>query len=276
MTMIEPPYPKDLEAKGWSLDLEYERIARSNTWAIASAEQRPWLLMIWLMSWQQAPVASLPAEDRFIAAHIGMPIEQFTQWREVLLSGWELATDGRLYHKTLTEHVLKMASKRVKDTARVRAHRERLATNADVVSCNALHASDTRVTSAESRPVTTPPTNTDTKKEKNKPKKQLMTFSEWSEVNPDPDYGAVYRYAESINLPAELLNIAFFDFGEKYGDGGTNAAKKYKDWKLVFLQAIRENWLRVWFTEPDGSFRLTVRGQQAERSMQGRDKGGEA
>ncbi len=117
--MNNPPYPDDLAAKGWSLELDHERIEQSDTWAIATAEQRPWLLMLWLMSWRQVPIASLPDNDKLIAARIGMPLQQFTEWREVLLSGWTLASNGRLYHSTLTEYVLKMAGKRDKDRARV-------------------------------------------------------------------------------------------------------------------------------------------------------------
>lgn len=124
--MIDAPYPADLEAKGWNLDLDYEKIEQSDTWAVASAEQRPWLLMLWLMAWRQVPVASLPNNDRLIAARIGMPLEQFTAWKDVLLSGWELANDGRLYHRTLTQHVLRMAEKRSKDRARVAAYRDKL------------------------------------------------------------------------------------------------------------------------------------------------------
>ncbi|MGE4072738.1 MAG: DnaT-like ssDNA-binding domain-containing protein [Lysobacterales bacterium] len=166
--MIDAPYPSDLEAKGWSLDLDYERIEQSDTWAIASPEQRPWLLMLWMISWRQVPVASLPNNDRLIAARIGMPVEQFTEWKEVLLSGWELATDGRLYHKTLTAHVLRMAEKRNKDRARVAAFRAKSAKhqtgNGDVTRyTGATNAEDTGDSPVSSAPTPTPtdkPTHT--------------------------------------------------------------------------------------------------------------------
>lgn len=175
---IDPPYPSDLEAKGWSLDLDYEKIEQSDTWAIATPEQRPWLLMLWLVAWRQSPVSSLPSNHRLIAARIGMPLTRFEAWAEVLLSGWQLATDGRMYHKTLTQHVLRMAEKRNKDRARVAAFRaksERVAasnalhetrnedindrnslqtpSNEDVAASNALH---TRDSSVSSTPTPTP------------------------------------------------------------------------------------------------------------------------
>jgi hypothetical protein len=160
VSKIDPPYPSDIEAKGWSLDLDYERIEQSDTWAIASSEQRPWLLMLWLVSWRQVPAASLPNNHKLIAARLGMPLEKFTEWADVLLSGWELATDGRLYHKTLTNHVLSMANKRNKDRARVANFRAKSQdTNADVDACNALHTRDQHVSSTPT-PTPTPTINT--------------------------------------------------------------------------------------------------------------------
>jgi hypothetical protein len=156
----KPPYPSDLEAKGWSLDLDYERIEQSDTWAIASAEQRPWLLMLWLVSWRQVPAASLPNNHRLIAARLGMPEAKFTEWSDVLLSGWELCSDGRFYHRTLTEHVLRMAGKRIKDRERVANFRAKShKSNDDVASCNALPTHDQRVSST---PTPTPTVNTGT------------------------------------------------------------------------------------------------------------------
>jgi len=149
--MIDPPYPADLEAKGWCLDYDYERIEQSDTWAIATPEQRPWLLMLWLISWRQVPVASLPNDDRLIAARIGMPVQQFTDWREILLSGWQLATDGRMYHETLTQHALRMAEKRVKDRSRVAAYRARLLQSSDdVTRYTPVSNADVRVSSTPS------------------------------------------------------------------------------------------------------------------------------
>lgn len=123
----EPPYPGDIRAKGWRFELDYERIEQSDTWALATPEMRPWLLMIWLTAWKQAPCGSLPANDLLIAARIGMPDRQFAAHRDILLRGWWLASDGRLYHPALTDHVLAMSKKRRDDATRVQALRKRAA-----------------------------------------------------------------------------------------------------------------------------------------------------
>lgn len=121
----EPPFPPDTRAKGWRFELDYERIEQSDTWAIAPAEARPWLLMLWLTAWRQVPCGSLPNSDELIAARIGMPAMQFGMLRAVLMRGWRLHADGRLYHTALIEQVNSMLAHRKTEAARVRAWRER-------------------------------------------------------------------------------------------------------------------------------------------------------
>ena len=103
---IQAPYPADTRAKGWRFELDLERVAQSDTWVLAKAELRPWLLMLWAVAWQQTPCGSLPDDDELIAARVGMDSELFAKHKRVLLRGWMLADDGRLYHATITERVL--------------------------------------------------------------------------------------------------------------------------------------------------------------------------
>lgn len=100
------PYPADTRAKGWRFELDLEQISQSDTWALAPQDVRPWLLMLWSVSWQQTPCGSLPGEDAIIAARIGMKPAAFAKHKAVLLRGWELADDGRLYHPAMTKRVL--------------------------------------------------------------------------------------------------------------------------------------------------------------------------
>lgn len=107
-----PPYAADVRAKGWQFQLDYERIEQSDTWALAPAELRPWLLMLWLTAWKQTPCGSLPADDALIAARIGMPAKTFQKHRAVLRRGWWQAEDGRLYHDTIVSFVVDMMTRR--------------------------------------------------------------------------------------------------------------------------------------------------------------------
>lgn len=109
----EPPYPAETRrVSGWKFDLDPDRLLASDTWAIASAEARPWLLRLWFESWLSIPCGSLPNDDAVIAARIGMPLDRFRDHRSILLRGWREHADGLLYHPVLTEMVLGMAAQR--------------------------------------------------------------------------------------------------------------------------------------------------------------------
>jgi hypothetical protein len=123
---MAPPYPAETRAKGWRFELDYERIEQSDTWSLAGSLvfdgmplARPLLLAMWYASWKQTPCGSLPAEDKLIAAAVGVPAAIFAEYRDVLLRGWWLADDGRLYHYTLTDRVLEMVDSRSSNAKRV-------------------------------------------------------------------------------------------------------------------------------------------------------------
>lgn len=139
---IAAPYPKDTKAKGWRFELDYERIEQSDTWALATPDMRPWLLMLWLTAWRQVPCGSLPAADELIAARIGMEVRQLRAHRDILLRGWWLADDGRLYHPVITEQVLGLIGTRSTAADRKRGfdqkvHRIKLRDGCSCVYCGA-------------------------------------------------------------------------------------------------------------------------------------------
>lgn len=119
------PYPSDTDAKGWRFELDYEQVERSDTWALAAPEIRPWLLMLWMTAWKQVPCGSLPDDDELIAVRIGMPLDMFQASKHRLLRGWWRADDGRLYHRVLTERVLDMLAKKEKERVRKAGYRAR-------------------------------------------------------------------------------------------------------------------------------------------------------
>lgn len=122
---LPAPYPADTRAKGWRFELDYEQIEQSDTWDLAGPEGRPWLLMMWLVSWRQVPCGSLPSDASVIVAKIGMPAKAWAKYRAVMLRGWLEADDGRLYHQTLTARVLEMMRRRRSDSDRKAAERLR-------------------------------------------------------------------------------------------------------------------------------------------------------
>lgn len=120
-----PPYPATTKAGGFKFELDCERIAQSDTWALASTRQRPLLLMLWFIAWQQTPCGSLPADDVLIAARLGLDADAFQSDKAILLRGWAKASDGRLYHPVITKLVLEMMSRKAGNAQRQAAYRQR-------------------------------------------------------------------------------------------------------------------------------------------------------
>ena len=119
----DPPYPADTRSAGWRFELDLTALEGSDTWGLASDELRPWLLLLWLRAWQSYPAGSLPTDDAAISARLRMPLQRFQEHRAVLMRGWWLASDGRLYHPTITLRVLEMLQRR--DGWRERKGRQR-------------------------------------------------------------------------------------------------------------------------------------------------------
>jgi uncharacterized protein YdaU (DUF1376 family) len=117
------PYAADVRAKGWRFEVDYEKVKASDTWLRAKkGDVRGALLLLWAESWQQTPCGSLPDDDELIALLIDMSPAAFAKNKAVLMRGWTLADDGRLYHETITERVLEMLEYRRKNAQRVANH----------------------------------------------------------------------------------------------------------------------------------------------------------
>ena len=114
------PYPAGTRAKGWRFELDYERIEQSDTWDLAAEVPMAQhaLLMMWLVAWKQDPCGSMPSDDAQIRAKCRIPPKQWPAMREILLRGWWLADDGRLYHDVLVERVGEMLEYRRKEAER--------------------------------------------------------------------------------------------------------------------------------------------------------------
>ena len=129
MALPQPPYAVDTRAKGWRFELDYEQIEQSDTWDIAAEipMAQHALLMMWLVAWRQDPCGSLPNDEAIIRAKCKLPPKAWALYRDVLMRGWWLACDGRLYHDTIAVRVLSMTSKRLDDAGRAAARRARKA-----------------------------------------------------------------------------------------------------------------------------------------------------
>ncbi|NJD25621.1 MAG: helix-turn-helix domain-containing protein [Betaproteobacteria bacterium] len=100
------------------------------------------------------------------------------------------------------------------------------------------------------------------------------TFAEWiddvraSGERPVSDYLAVWSYAEKIGLPADFVELAWLKFRDRYSSDDNYQGKKYADWRRTFLNAVRDNWFKLWYRSGD-AFLLTTSGQQADLETRG-------
>lgn len=106
------PYPTATRSAGWRFSLDTTRIRQSDTWTLARPEVRPWLLMLWMVAWEECPCGSLPTDESLIAAKLGIDAALFAAHRSVLIRGWKRCSDGRLYHDVLSEYVIEMIETR--------------------------------------------------------------------------------------------------------------------------------------------------------------------
>lgn len=115
-----PPYPATVKSNGWKFEVDASALAQSETWAIADEipMARHCALMSWLVSWGQVPCGSMPNSDLSFRALAKIPASLWPEVRGVVLRGWWLADDGRLYHDTLTKRVVEMLRRRRKDADR--------------------------------------------------------------------------------------------------------------------------------------------------------------
>lgn len=80
-----------------------------------------------------------------------------------------------------------------------------------------------------------------------------------------PDDDAVRSYAAKAGIPDDFMLLAWVEFKARYTQPD---AKVYTDWRQVFRNAVRGNWLKLWFVNQDGQYQLTTAGQQAHHLLE--------
>ena len=123
----EPLVPADCDCT--DLDgfmLNVERLMASELVALSSHEVIASALFLWCRAWKQRPAASLPADDKVIAAFAKLPMSRFRKLREEVLHGFVLCSDGRMYHRVLAEEARKAYDRKVAFQRRRETDAERL------------------------------------------------------------------------------------------------------------------------------------------------------
>ena len=105
------------------------------------------------------------------------------------------------------------------------------------------------------------------------PKPRGKRFSEWIDsLNGGmaiPADDPVYRWGDETGIPDDFLELAWLAFDDRY----RQEPKRYDDWRKVFRNAVKGNWMKVWYATPDGSYALTTVGETWRRATASRRAG---
>ncbi len=99
----DPMVSTDVDLRGFSgFMLNVDRLLASELVALGKPEECWAAVMLWSRAWKQSPPASLPNDDRILAAFSGAGA-RWPKVKEMALRGFVLCSDGRLYHPVLAE-----------------------------------------------------------------------------------------------------------------------------------------------------------------------------
>jgi len=113
---VQPLVPADVDLRGMPfMPLDVNRLRDSQLAIHASGDEFRAAVLLWCASWNQVPAASLPNDDRALAAYAGYArdLKGWKKVREGAMRGFVLCDDGRHYHPVVAEKALEAWDERV-------------------------------------------------------------------------------------------------------------------------------------------------------------------
>ena len=193
-------------------------------------------------------------EDGFLDGYTLEMMDSIVGWpgfsRAMAAVGWLEETPQALVAPNFTEHNGRTAKRRATENQRKKEDRKTSAPEAD--------KKRTRE-EKNSKPPISPPAGG-----------RAVTFETFLEdcvsknEKPISEYKPLLDYAQSISLPDEFLQLAWWEFKRIFGKGGVSEKKKYADWRRAFRNYIEKGYLKLWFVGANKEYELTTTGKQAQ------------
>ncbi|ADP15383.1 DUF1376 domain-containing protein [Achromobacter xylosoxidans] len=104
--LLAPLTPPDCDLRDFAfMPLDVARLRDSDLAIQVCAEEFRAAVLLWCAAWHQVPAASLPDDDKALAAlaGYGRVVAEWRKHREGALYGWVKCDDGRLYHPVVAE-----------------------------------------------------------------------------------------------------------------------------------------------------------------------------
>jgi hypothetical protein len=106
--------------------LNVEKLMASELVAVSSPKIIAAALFVWCRAWKQIPAASLPDDDRVIAAFARLSLGSFRKHRDQILHGFIKCCDGRLYHRFLSQEATRAYARKLAYRAKLSTDSKRL------------------------------------------------------------------------------------------------------------------------------------------------------
>lgn len=87
-------------------------------------------------------------------------------------------------------------------------------------------------------------------------------LSSLGEADAIPADDPIFDYAQRTGIPRDFLELSW----ERFVEEMRTRRKRQKDWRAHYRNAVRNNWLKLWWFSPEGDCRLTTAGEQARRA----------
>lgn len=106
MSDVEPLVSQEVDLRDFDyMPLQVARLRDSGLAAHEDPAECWFAVLLWCASWHQVPAASLPNDDKELAAFAGFGrvVKEWQKVKKGALRGWILCSDGRLYHPVVAE-----------------------------------------------------------------------------------------------------------------------------------------------------------------------------
>lgn len=223
---------------------------------------------------------SIPADIESLADICGCPVDVMANAWQVLGKCFRLL-EGRYHNEKLDSLRTERDAVRVKrkDAGRLGGIRKALNQNESVANAkqalevaSVCHIEEKRREEKENPP--NPPDGgnllssgkPEKPKRKARAKSEAVLLADWLSdckakgepaIKPDDP---IRSWADDAGIPDDYMRLAWQVFLDRY-----RTAKPQKDWPAHFRNAIRGNWLKLWYIDADGDCRLTTAGLQEQK-----------
>ena len=255
--------------------------------AYLTTEQHGAYLLMLMAYWRNGPI---PDDDRTLASITRMTPDAWSNSRAVLEAFFQVC-DGKWLHKRVEQEYERakrnrnVSHDRAVKAAQARWDAVRNATSMlealpehMLVQCPSPSPSQSTTKAELKAPPIVPQGGQSAvadatapslagKARKRKAVSQKTTLPEWistclaEERKPIPDSDPIREWAKDAGIPDDYMALAWTVFRRDW-----QTKKPQADWPATFRNAVRRNWLKLWYFDNEGEARLTTAGHQEMRS----------